>query len=69
MKLRRLTALLLVFLMAASACSETATAGSDEANATASDPTAAEETVAEEPTPEEEVDARKAIPDELPERI
>ena len=68
MKLRRLTALLLVFLMAASACSETATAGSDEANATASDPTAAEETVAEEPTPEEEMDARKAIPDELPEK-
>ena len=65
MKLRRLTAVLLVFLMAASACSETTTSDSNEP--AASEPTAAAETVAEE-TPEEEVDARKAIPDELPEK-
>lgn len=63
---RRLTALLLVLLMAASACSETT---SEET--TAADPTvqtAAEETASEETAAEEDVDARKAISDDLPEK-
>lgn len=64
-KFCRMTALLLVLLLAASACSEGA--GTDETPADAAVP-AAEETVVEETAPEEDVDARKAIPDELPER-
>lgn len=64
-KFRRMTALLLVLLLAASACSEGA--GTDETPADAAVP-AAGETVVEETAPEEDVDARKAIPDELPER-
>ena len=65
MKLRRLTALLLVLLMAASACSETTT---DPGETSAEPAVQVTEETAEEAAPEEEVDARKAIPDELPER-
>lgn len=64
MKLRRLTALLLVFLLAASACSETTTAS--EGENTAAEPAA--EVAAEETAPEEDADTRNSIPDDLPER-
>lgn len=65
---RRLTALLLVLLMASNAltaCSETTT---EETAADSAAPTAAEETVAEETAAEEDMDARKAISDDLPEK-
>ena len=63
---RRLTALLLVLLLAASACSETTTAENPADDPAA--PAAAEEAVPEETSPEEDIDARKAVPDDLPEK-
>lgn len=65
-KFRRLTTLLLVLLLAASACSETTTAENPADDPAA--PAAAEEAVPEETSPEEDIDARKAVPDDLPEK-
>ncbi len=66
-KVRRLTALLLVLLLAASACSETTTTEADTST-TPSEQTVEETAAPEETVEEDDAAARKAIPDELPEK-